>query len=29
MDREKIGSDLEEIDGNNKTDLYMLLRWKF
>ena len=28
-DRDKIGTDTEEIDGNQKTDLSALLRWKF
>ena len=28
-DRETIGTDLEEINGNNKTDIYVLLRLKF
>jgi len=28
-DRETIGTDLEEIEGNTKTDVYALLRWKF
>ena len=28
-DREVIGTDTEEIDGSNKTDLYALLSWKF
>jgi len=28
-DRDIIGTDLEEIEGSNKTDLYTLLRWKF
>lgn len=28
-DRDKIGTDLEEIDGNIKTDMNALLRWKF
>ncbi|MDH6305960.1 hypothetical protein M2459_002971 [Parabacteroides sp. PF5-5] len=28
-DREIIGSELEEIEGNKKTDMYTLLRWKF
>lgn len=28
-DRETIGTDLEEIDGNVKSDLNVLLRWKF
>lgn len=27
--RYKIGTDLEEIDGSNRTDLYTLLSWKF
>lgn len=29
MDRDVIGTDLEEINGNQKMDLYALLRWKF
>jgi hypothetical protein len=28
-DREVIGTELEEIAGNHKTDLSLLLRWKF
>ncbi len=28
-DRNLIGTDTEEIEGSNKTDLYALLRWKF
>ena len=28
-DREVIGSGLEQIDGNTKSDLYLQLRWKF
>lgn len=28
-DRDLIGTDLEEINGSDKTDLYALLRWKF
>lgn len=28
-DRDKIGTDTEEISGCDKTDLYALLRWKF
>lgn len=28
-DRDLIGTDLEEIEGQNKTDLYLLLRYKF
>lgn len=28
-DRDKIGSGLEEIAGKSKTDLYLLVRWKF
>lgn len=28
-DRDKIGTDLEEIEGRRKTDLNALLRWKF
>lgn len=28
-DRDRIGTDTEEITGANKTDLYALLRWKF
>lgn len=28
-DREVIGTDLEEIEGNVKADVYTLLRWKF
>ncbi len=28
-DRDIIGTDLEEIEGNTKTDLYILMRWKF
>ena len=28
-DRDLIGSDLEEIEGRNKMDLYAQLRWKF
>jgi hypothetical protein len=28
-DRDVIGSNLEEIEGKNKTDLYALVRWKF
>ena len=28
-DRDVIGTDLEEITGNKKMDLYALLRWKF
>ncbi|MDD4514773.1 helix-hairpin-helix domain-containing protein [Massilibacteroides sp.] len=29
FDRDKIGTDLEEIEGSNKTDLNFILRWKF
>lgn len=29
MDRDVIGTDMEEIEGSNKTDIYALLRWKF
>jgi hypothetical protein len=29
FDRDVIGSDLEEIEGRNKIDLYAQLRWKF
>ena len=29
LDRDQIGSDTEQIEGSNKTDLYALLRWKF
>jgi hypothetical protein len=29
FDRDTIGTDTEEIEGKNKTDLYVLLRWKF
>lgn len=29
FDRETIGSDAETIAGRSKTDLYLLLRWKF
>lgn len=29
LDRERIGTDLEEIEGAAKTDLYVLARWKF
>ncbi|MDH6356198.1 helix-hairpin-helix domain-containing protein [Parabacteroides sp. PF5-9] len=28
-DRDRIGAGLEEIEGDEKTDLYALLRWKF
>ena len=28
-DRDVVGTDLEEIEGNIKADIYMLLRWKF
>ena len=28
-DRDVIGTDLEEIEGNIKADVYTLLRWKF
>jgi hypothetical protein len=28
-DRDRIGTDLEEIEGTNKTDINTLLRWKF
>jgi hypothetical protein len=28
-DRDVIGTDLEEIEGNTKTDISVLLRWKF
>jgi hypothetical protein len=28
-DRDIIGSGLEQIDGNTKSDLYLQLRWKF
>lgn len=28
-DRDKIGTDTEEINGKSKTDLYAFLRWKF
>lgn len=28
-DRDSIGNDLEEIEGNNKTDMNALIRWKF
>ena len=28
-DRNTIGTDLEEIEGSHKTDLYALFRWKF
>lgn len=28
-DREVIGTDLEEIEGHHKTDIYALIRWKF
>ena len=28
-DRDLIGTDTEEIEGSDKTDLYALLRWKF
>lgn len=28
-DRDVIGTDQEEIEGHNKTDIYLLLRWKF
>lgn len=28
-DRDVIGTEQEEIEGRNKTDLYVLLRWKF
>jgi hypothetical protein len=28
-DRDKIGTELEEIQGNHKTDLSLLLQWKF
>lgn len=28
-DRSVIGTDQEEIEGHNKTDIYALLRWKF
>ncbi len=29
VDRDVIGTDLEEIDGSRKMDIYILLRWKF
>lgn len=29
MDRNVIGTDLEEIEGSDKTDIYAMLRWKF
>jgi hypothetical protein len=29
FDRDTIGTDTEEIEGKNKTDLYAQLRWKF
>ena len=29
FDREEIGSGLELIEGSDKIDLYLLLRWKF
>ncbi|MDL2222082.1 helix-hairpin-helix domain-containing protein [Parabacteroides sp. OttesenSCG-928-N08] len=29
FDRDKVGSNLEEITGKRKTDLYATLRWKF
>lgn len=29
QDRNLIGTDTEEIEGSNKTDLYALIRWKF
>lgn len=29
QDRDVIGTDTEEIEGSNKTDLYALIRWKF
>lgn len=29
IDRDKIGTDLEEIEGSDKTDLNLVLRWKF
>lgn len=29
VDRDRIGRDLEEIEGKSKTDLYMNLRWTF
>lgn len=29
IDRDVIGADLEEIEGNNKTDINTLIRWKF
>lgn len=29
MDRNVIGTEQEEIEGSDKTDLYVLLRWKF
>ncbi len=28
-DRDVIGTDQEEIEGHHKTDIYLLLRWKF
>lgn len=28
-DRQLMGTDLEEIEGHNKTDIYGLIRWKF
>lgn len=28
-DRKTVGTDLEEIEGSGKTDIYTLLRWKF
>ena len=28
-DRDVVGTDLEEIEGNIKADIYTLLRWKF
>ena len=28
-DRDLIGTDQEEIEGHNKTDMYVLLRYKF
>lgn len=29
FDRDKIGTELEEIEGSDKTDLNVILRWKF
>ena len=29
VDRDVVGTDLEEIEGNIKADIYTLLRWKF